>query len=389
MPDTPAAVPGPVTVGDVVGTVTGWYPPSSAESWDAVGTVCGEPGAGVDHVLLTVDVTPAIVAQARELGAQLIIAHHPLLLKGVHAVDVDTPKGRMITDLIGAGIALHCAHTNADVGPGSTVAALAATLGLRDPRPLQPHPAPALDTLVTFVPVAERETVVDALAAAGAGAIGDYDRCFFAAPGEGSFRPGAGAEPYLGSEGEIERVAEERVELVLPRERRDAVVAALLTAHPYEQPAWHLVEHAERPSDDTGLGRIGTVEPITVADFARLVADRLPATAGGVRVCGDPDRVVSRVAVQAGAGDGLLDTARRASAELYLTSDLRHHPASEASLWPDAPALLDVAHWAAEWTWLPVLRDRLAAALPDTVTITVSELRTDPWTSVVGASSGS
>lgn len=367
--------------GDLVGWLDARYPPASAEPWDRVGVVCGEPDRPVSRVLLTVDVTPEVVAEARELGVRAIIAHHPLLLRGVHGIDPRTPKGRMVTDLVSWRIGLVCAHTNADIGPYGTVAALAARLGLRDPRPLRPRPATALDKLVTFVPTDHTDTVVDALAGAGAGAIGDYDRCHFTTPGTGSFRPLAGASPHLGEVDRVERVSEDRVEMVLPRTHRSAVLRALLTAHPYEEPAWDLFELASTDSPDTGMGRIGSVEPTTVGAFAEHVAASLPRTAVGVRVAGDPDRAVQTVAVQAGAGDDLLDEARRQGADLYLTSDLRHHPASEAVCWPGSPALLDVSHWAAEWTWLPVLQGLLRAE-HQSLDVVVSELNTDPWTAV-------
>jgi putative NIF3 family GTP cyclohydrolase 1 type 2 len=108
------------------------------------------------------------------------------------------------------------------------------------------------------------------------------------------------------------------------------------------------------------------------------VAAALPGTAAGIRVAGDPDRMINTVALQGGAGDDLLDTAREAGADVYLTSDLRHHPASEAIAWPDAPALIDVPHWAAEWTWLPRLRRQLVDEL-DGIAVNVSEINTDPW----------
>ena len=175
-----------------------------------------------------------------------------------------------------------------------------------------------------------------------------------------------------------EVVEELRVEAVLPRARRSAVIRAMLAAHPYEEPAWDLLELADAGLAATGTGRIGDVPETTLRGFARAVAAALPETAHGVRVAGDPDRVVRRVAVCGGAGDFLLDQMAASDADVYVTSDLRHHPASEF-LEKDGPALVDVAHWAAEWTWLPVVQARLDAALGATVETRVSTLVTDPW----------
>jgi hypothetical protein len=228
--------------------------------------------------------------------------------------------------------------------------------------------------------------VRSAMTGAGAGAIGDYDSCTFTTTGEGRFRPLEGAAPVVGSVGELEVVAEARVEAVVPRSRRTAVVRALLAAHPYEEPAFDLVELADPGTSTTGTGRTGTLEPTTLGAFAEHVARVLPATAQGVRVSGDPDRVVRRVALCGGAGDFLLDGLTGSDVDVYLTSDLRHHRAAEFRE-HDGPALVDVAHWAAEWTWLPVLAARLADALGDRVETRVSTLCTDPWQLRVGQDS--
>lgn len=375
------------TLSEVVDLVHSHYQPSTAEGWDSVGLVCGEPDAGIGRILFTVDVTLEVVHQAIDTGADLIVAHHPLLLKGVHAVDVSHPKGRMIADLIKNDVALLVAHTNADIPATGTVDSLANALGLTDMRPMVPASADPLDKIVAFVPSDHTEQVVAAMAAAGAGAIGNYDRCHFVTAGTGSFRPLTGSDPYLGRTGQVEHVAEDRVEMVVPRNLRMAVLEALHDAHPYETPAWDLFELAATESA-AGLGRVGLLaEAVTLRAFAERVADVLPATAGGVRVGGDLDRPVRRIAVQAGAGDGLLDRARQLGADVYVTSDLRHHPASEALAWPDGPALIDIAHWAAEWTWLPVAESWLTTECTErgwAVSTEVSTLRTDPWTATFG-----
>ena len=317
--------------------------------------------------------------EAAAWGADLLVVHHPLFLKPVHGVARTTPKARTLGVLLDARCALLTAHTNADQAVGGVSEALATTLGLRDLTPLlAPDPSP-LDKLTVYVPAADAERLRASLAAAGAGAIGDYDSASFTSPGEGRFRPLPGADPTIGEVGRLEVVDEVRVEVVLARSLRSAVVSALLAAHPYEEPAYDVVELAPVTTGDTGSGRIGDVEPTTLADFARTVSERLPTTAGGVRVGGDPDRPVRRVAVCGGAGDFLLDTVLATDADVYVTSDLRHHPASEF-LEQGGPALVDVAHWAAEWTWLPVVEGRVRDALGDTVETRVSTVPTDPWT---------
>src|SRR4051812_43403780 len=291
-------------IGDIEQALSEHYPPGTAESWDRVGLVTGDAGQPVRGVLLTVDVTDAVIDQAARLGADLIIAHHPLLLRGVSEVDPRRPKGRMITALIRQQIGLITAHTNADIPAGGVADSLAAALGLTDARPLRPVPVHPVDKLVSYVPVDHVQAVIDALAAAGAGALGDYDRCAFTSSGTGTFRPLPGSHPYLGTIGTPEQVAEERVEMIMGRGRRSAVVRALLSAHPYEEPAYDVTELAvpTETGSPAGLGRVGTIEPISLGAFAERVANVLPATATGVRVAGDPDRLISTVALQGGSG---------------------------------------------------------------------------------------
>ena len=365
---------------DVVDLLHGWYPPATADSWDAVGLVHGDPGAPVRKVMFAVDPVLPVAEEAAAWGADLLVVHHPLFLKAVHGFPATTPKGRTLAALAAAGCALLAAHTNADQAEGGVSEALAHAVGLTDLEPILPAPSGATDKLTTYVPVADADALRAALADAGAGRIGDYDHASFSTPGRGRFRPLDGATPTIGTVGEVETVDEERVEVVLPRGRRAAVLRALLAAHPYEEPAFDVVELADAGLATTGTGRVGTLaSATTLDDFAASVARALPATAQGVRVAGDPDRSVRRVAVCGGAGDFLLDHMARTDADVYLTSDLRHHPAAEF-VEKDGPALVDVAHWAAEWTWLPVVEARLVAALGDTVETRVSTVRTDPWT---------
>lgn len=376
-----------------------WYPPSGAEDWDAVGLTCGDPDQEVRRVLFAVDPAPAVVQEAVEWQADLLVTHHPLLLRGVHSVAATRPKGRTVQTLIRSGCALFTAHTNADAPVGGVNEALARALGVQDPSVIRPTRGPQLDKLVVFAPADHAPAVREAMTSAGAGTIGDYDSCTFTSPGEGRFRPLDGAKPAVGRVGEVEVVDEVRVESVLPRSRRAAVVAAMRAAHPYEEPAFDILELADLPGPHTpGHGRIGPLRaPVPLRDFAQQVARVLPRTAHGVRVSGDPDAPVRTVAVASGAGDFLLDAVRGTDADVFVTSDLRHHPASEFREHGRA-ALVDVSHWAAEWTWLPVVEARMRDALDnlgpgttagpraggrpageDTVDTRVSTTVTDPW----------
>jgi dinuclear metal center YbgI/SA1388 family protein len=257
---------------DVVGIFEDRYDPAWAQEWDAVGLVCGDPEAQVRRVLFAVDPVAEVVGEALEWGADLIVTHHPLLLRPVHGVPATTHKGRLVHRLITGGTALFTAHTNADVADPGVSDALARAVGLDGPlRPLSPSPDD-------------------------------------------------------------------------PRR---------------------------------GLGRGGVLAaPLSRRDFAAGAAKGLPATAAGLRVAGDPDAPVRTVAVCGGAGDSLLDAARAAGADVYLTADLRHHPASEFRE-AGATALIDAAHWATEWPWL---RDAAKLLGETNVETRISSAVTDAWT---------
>ncbi len=376
------------TLAEVVAALQRRFPPSLAESWDRVGLVCGDPDTAVERILFAVDPTLAVAQEAVEGGAHLLVTHHPLLLRGVHTVATTTGKGRVVHRLISGGCGLFTMHTNADAAQGGTNAALAGLLGLRDVQPLVAADGPAIDKLVVFVPPEHRASVMQSLFAAGAGRIGDYDSCAYWTDGTGQFRPTAGAQPFIGRPGEISEVAESRIEVVLPRARRHAVIASLRAAHPYEEPAFDVWETVA-PSP-LGIGRIGTLAPpTTLRAFAETVAGILPETSAGLRVAGDPERIVRTVAICSGAGDSLLAAVRATGADVYLTADLRHHPADE-HLAENGCALIDASHWASEWPWLQGAAADLAADLGAagfTVEAHVSSTSTDPWSFRVGGRS--
>lgn len=370
---------GVTSVGDWIGELARRFDPRWAADWDAVGLVTGSPEAPADRALFAVDPVEATVDEAVRRGCGLLVTHHPLLLRGVHGVPVTTPKGRLVDRLIRADVALYVAHTNADVALPGVSDALAAALGLTEVAPLAPGEPDGALKLVVFVPADVAERVIDALAAAGAGTIGEYDRCAWSTPGTGTFEARGSARPAVGSPGARTEVPEVRVELVLPRRRLAEAVSALRAAHPYEEPAYDvypaLLPHGR------GLGRIGSLPAaVPLRSFVAAVRAALPSTAAGLRAAGDPDRPVRRVAVCGGAGDSLIGAAQAAGADVYVTADLRHHVTSEAVA--DGLALVDATHWATEWPWLAAAAEAVTSSLAaggHTVAADVSEIVTDPW----------
>jgi dinuclear metal center YbgI/SA1388 family protein len=366
-----------VRLADVIDVLEKAYPPRLAQSWDSVGLVCGDPDDALSSVTIAVDATAAVVDQIPEGG--LLLAHHPLLLRGVDTVAASTAKGALVHRLIRSGRSLFTAHTNADSASPGVSDALADTLGLTVEGVLEPsYAGPDLDKWVIFVPPDNAEAVRVAVFAAGAGQIGDYSGCSWSVTGTGQFLPGEGASPAIGSVGAVERVVEDRVEVIAPAQARREVLSAMRAAHPYEEPAFDIFALAPTPAD-VGLGRICSLEqPESLSTFVSRVRASLPPTSWGVRAAGDPDAAVSRVAVCGGAGDSLLDIVAGAGVQAYLTADLRHHPADEHCRASDV-GLIDVAHWASEYPWCKQAANVLRSVFGTDLSVRVCPIRTDPW----------
>ena len=362
---------------DVIEVVERAYPPALAADWDSVGLVCGDPSETIESVTIAVDATASVVAELPDRG--LLLAHHPLLLRGVDTVAANTAKGAILHRLIRGGSALFTAHTNADSAAPGVSDALAEALGLIVEDVLSPvSDGLRLDKWVVYAPAADTDALRLALFAAGAGALGDYSHCSWTVAGTGQFLPHDGAAPAIGTVGAVEYVAEDRVEVIAPAGRRAAVLAAMRHAHPYEEPAFDVITLAPLPSD-VGIGRICALPvPESLRAFVTRVNRGLPATSWGVRAAGDPDAVVSRVAVCGGAGDSLLDTVAAADVHAYVTADLRHHPADEHLRTSDV-ALVDVAHWASEYPWCGQAEALLRKHFGEALDVRVSPIRTDPW----------
>lgn len=366
-----------VRLSDVIAVLDAAYPPRLAQAWDSVGLVCGDPDDVLDSVTVAVDATAAVVDDVPERG--LLLAHHPLLLRGVDTVAASTAKGALVHRLIRSRRSLFTAHTNADAAAPGVSDALAQALGLTVESVLEPRAAVAdLDKWVIFVPPAHADAVRAAIFTAGAGAIGDYSQCSWSVTGTGQFLPQQGASPTIGSVGAVEKVVEDRVEAVAPARARRQVLSALRAAHPYEEPAFDIVALTPPPTE-VGLGRIAVLpKPEPLHAFVSRVRAGLPQTSWGIRAAGDPQMPVSRVALCGGAGDSLLAAVAAAEVQAYVTADLRHHPADEHRR-ACRVALVDVAHWASEHPWCDQAAEVVRSAFDPALPVRVCPIRTDPW----------
>ena len=247
------------TVADAIAILDRAYPPHLAESWDKVGLICGDPADPADTILLALDCTQEVADAAVAAGADMLVVHHPLLLRGVTSVAANTPKGKIIHTLIRNGVALFAAHTNADSARPGVNDQLAHLVGITPGRPIKPIRR-GLDKWGVQVPVDQAPALKSALFAAGAGNIGEYSECAFAWEGAGQFRPSTSAQPAIGNRDELTKVTELRIEFVAPSRLREAIMGALRTAHPYEEPAFDVVatEPTQPLRKPMGWGASGT-----------------------------------------------------------------------------------------------------------------------------------
>ena len=347
----------PARIQDLIGLIHTDYPPSLAEDWDNVGLQVGDPAAPLERILIALDVTAATLAEAESLAVQAIVAHHPLIFRPLKNITSLDPNSRLLMRAITANIAIIAAHTNLDCGADGLNDWLAAKLGIKEALPLQGGTL-ALYKLVVYVPVGHEKAVEDALFAAGAGTIGAYDHCSFASSGTGRFRPGATSAPFIGSPDQESTPPEIRIETIVSAERVSKVIDKLRKAHPYEEPVFDLLLLQNR-REDLGLGRIGRLpQALPLQDYARQIGAALGANA--LRLVGDPQRLVSKVACCGGSGASLLFDAQRQGADLLVTGDIKYHDARNAL--DLGLALIDAGHFATEQVMVAGLAEKLRVA---------------------------
>ncbi len=332
-----------------------------AESWDNVGLQVGDPGAAVQRVLVALELTNPVLEEAESLGCDMVVVHHPPIFRPLKALRFDNRPARRLLRLIRGGIALYAAHTNLDQAAGMTNDTLAAAAGLTEFEVLKQAGEERYVKLVVFVPRGHEDAVRDALAGAGAGHIGNYSHCTFQAPGTGTFLPLEGTNPFIGQQGRLERVEELRLETIVPESAAAQAVQAMIAAHPYEEVAYDLYPLAN-PGKVRGHGRIGRLaQPVSLAQLAERLKQALRTPA--VRVVGDPERMVTTVAVGAGAGADLIRPAASRGADVLVTGDVKYHEAQDAL--DLGLALVDVGHYNSEagaiGSLAAYLRERLAA----------------------------
>lgn len=371
------------TVQQIARFIENLAPLSLALPGDPAGLQAGDPHAPVQKALVALDLDEAVLEEAVAKKAGMVVTHHPLLFEPLYSLDESKPQNALVAAAIRSRIAVYSAHTNLDAAPRGVNYVLAERLGLaeEDRRVLKVTGTEQLLKLVVFIPAGREEELLEALAVAGAGTLGRYSHSSFHVSGTGTFKPLEGSDPYIGQQGRLERVAEKRLETILPASRREIVVRALREVHPYEEPAYDFYPLALE-GEPLGLGLIGSLQnPRTLPEVAGLCRKALGLKF--LRCWAPPGRKFSRIALCGGSGGSLIDFAASGGAELFISGDFRYHDLQKARAL--GLGLIDAGHGETELPVVAYLAAYLNSCLQKTgckTTVAAAESEPSRWLSM-------
>jgi dinuclear metal center YbgI/SA1388 family protein len=354
-----------------------WSPKALAVEGDKVGLQIGTLNKPIKKVMVVLDLLETVVDEAINNSVDLIIAHHPVIYRPIKSIHTDRPYGRIVEKLIKHDIAVYAAHTNLDIAKGGVNDLMAQKLGLEKIDVLAPTSEIQLKKLVVFVPKDHANIVREALGNAGAGHIGNYSNCTFNSEGIGTFKPEEGSAPFIGDKGKLELVQETRVETIFPANLQNKVVASLIKAHPYEEVAYDIYS-LDNKGEKLGLGRVGYLPgEMSLKEFALLVKKAFEVE--GLRVVGNLEDKVRKVAVLGGDGNKYVSQALFKGADVYVTGDVYYHVAHDAMM--DGLNIVDPGHNVEKIMKEPV-REFINKYLTEnnySTKVIISKINTDPF----------
>ena len=341
------------------------------ESYDNAGLICGNKNMEITSALICLDSTEAVIDEAISKGCNLVIAHHPIVFKGLKKFNGDNYVERVIIKAIQNNIAIYAAHTNLDNVHNGVNAKIADKLGLINCKILSPQKG-VLKKLVTFCPIEKAEQVRTALFAAGAGSIGNYDECSYNNEGFGTFRAGEGANPYVGKVGKQHSEKEIRIETIYPSNIESKVMKALFSSHPYEEVAYDLY-NLTNVANKIGAGIIGDLKQETdELEFLNLLKSRMKAD--GIRYTELRNKKIKKVAICGGSGSFLLDDAIKNGADIFVTADFKYHQFFDAE---NGIIIADIGHYESEQFTNELFYDLLKENF-NTFALHLSKINTNP-----------
>lgn len=357
---------------EIISVIESFAPAVYQESYDNSGLQVGDPGMEVTGVLLSLDITEAVIDEAVQRGCNMIVAHHPIIFSGLKRLSGRSYVERTVMKALREDVILYAAHTNLDNARAGVNAMIAEKLGLQQTSILSMMTT-TLRKLYTFAPLDAADKVRDALFAAGAGDIGKYRECSFNTPGTGTFKPDADADPAIGQAGgPREHVEEVKIEVLVQQHKEARILKALFDAHPYEEVAFEFI-HLHNANQELGAGAIGTLpEPMEGQDFLKLLKRQMNTEC--IRHTALPDRPIHKVALCGGAGSFLLKQAVASGADAFVTADYKYHQFFDAE---GRILIADIGHWESE-QFTPQLLQRILGEKMPNFALLLSETKTNP-----------
>ncbi len=358
-------------VKEIVSVLEQWAPPGYQESYDNSGLIVGDKNKDVGKVLITLDVTEEVVQEAVDEGCQLIIAHHPIVFRGLKRLNGSNYVERVVIQAIKQDIAVYAIHTNLDNVNTGVNHKISQKLGLQKCQILSPKKE-VLTKLVTFIPNENKNEILEALYKAGAGEIGNYDHCSFQLEGTGTFRPNEEANPTIGEASKLEEVKETRVEVIFPTVISRNVIGALKKAHPYEEVAYYLTELSNE-NQEVGSGMVGYLEkPMKSEEFLNHLKETMELQT--MRYTRIHKEEIRKVALCGGAGSFLLSNAKRQGADIFITGDFKYHEFFDAE---DQIIIADIGHYESEKFTKELIYDYLNEKIAN-IALRLSKVNTNP-----------
>ncbi|NVJ85423.1 MAG: Nif3-like dinuclear metal center hexameric protein [Algoriphagus sp.] len=356
---------------DIISYLNQIAPPAYQESYDNATLITGDPNSPVKGVICSLDCTEDVVEEAIQLGANLIVAHHPIVFKGLKSLTGRNYVERTVIKAIKHDIAIFAIHTNLDHVSNGVNKRICDRLGLNNTRILSPK-TDILNKLTFFVPEENKQEVLDAVFAAGAGQIGEYKDCSFQIKGMGTFTPSESANPHLGQRGVPSFEAEVRAEVILPKHRSQAVLQAMKKAHPYEEVAFYL-QNLENENQEVGAGMLGELpDSMEELNFLDMLKEKMNLQI--VKHTQLRGKAIKKVAVCGGAGIFLLRDAIRQGADTFITADVKYHEFFDAE---GKLVLCDIGHYESEIFTKELLADLLSQNFPN-IALYLTKVVTNP-----------
>jgi dinuclear metal center YbgI/SA1388 family protein len=361
------------SIRDIVSYLETIAPPAYQETYDNAQLITGNPEEEVKGILCSLDVTEEVVQEAVENQCNLIVAHHPIIFKGLKSLTGKNHVERTVIKAIKQDVAIYAIHTNLDNMQHGVNKKICNKIGLTHTRILAPKSS-SLMKLVTFIPTANTDPVLQALYNAGAGKIGNYSSCSFQVAGTGTFLPSEEASPSIGKREKLESVAENRVEVMFPAYLKDSIVAQLKEAHPYEEVAYY-IQTLENENQEIGAGMVGELESsMGETEFLYYLKEKMDLQM--VKYTPLRKKKIKKVAVCGGAGVFLLPAAKRARADLFITSDIKYHEFFDAE---NQIIIADIGHYESEIYTKELLMELLSQKFSN-IALYLTKIVTNPIT---------